>query len=190
MLQNVPCTIHIFISASALLLLQHNDFIQVKSEAQFTKMMGIICFNPLYYLSILGKSYSNWIFSKPKNVPTSPLVESLSINFVCHHDPIHDGVFVGAALLLLMCTAAAMYYKAMLSFAWYTRTLCSLSQNSNKLFTYIYVYICMLHIYLLQIGCTQWSKFIGNTYDTVWVFTYMSSCYGNMQWHFEIFLMS
>ena len=108
-------------------------------------MMGIICFNPLYYLSILGKSYSNWIFSKPKNGPTSPLVESLSINFVCHHDPIHDGVFVGAALLLLMCTAAAMYYKAMLSFAWYTRTLCSLSQNSNKLFTYIYV--CYTYTY-------------------------------------------
>ena len=136
MLQNVPCTIHIFISASALLLLQHNDFIQVNSEAQFTKMMGIIWFNP----------YSNWIFSKPKNGPTPPLVESLSINFVCHHDPIHDGVFVGAALLLLMCTAAAMYYKAMLSFAWYTRTLCSLSQNSNKLFTYIYMCVYATHI--------------------------------------------
>ena len=99
--------------------------------------MGIIWFNP----------YSNWIFSKPKNGPTPPLVESLSINFVCHHDPIHDGVFVGAALLLLMCTAAAMYYKAMLSFAWYTRTLCSLSQNSNKLFTYIYIDVCVCYTY-------------------------------------------
>ena len=61
------------------------------------------------------------------------------------------------------CCAAAVYRCRHVLYshaaAWYTRTLLLIS----KLLQIIYVYMLYIfHAVLSSIGCTQWSKFIGN----------------------------